>query len=84
MICLFSVESIKTDYLTAKDHRQLIEEFDDRFGKSVNPNLPDMGPIMDSLIMTSGLPDINTSSLRHVIHPFQMTDHILTVQPQHQ
>ena len=44
---------MKTEFSTPKDLEKLRVELSGKMGGGIDPNHPDMGPIMDSLIMTS-------------------------------
>ena len=44
---------MKTEFSTQKDLENLKDELKGKTGSGIDPNHPDMGPIMDSLIMTS-------------------------------
>ena len=70
---------MKTEFSTPKDLEKLRVELSSKVGGGIDPNHPDMGPIMDSLIMTS--------KHHHLLSSFnlsiQMTGHTLTVPPSH-
>ena len=51
--CFVSVRNMKAEFSTPKDLEKLKEELRCKVGSGIDPNHPDMGPIMDSLIMTS-------------------------------
>ena len=44
---------MKTEFSTQKDLENLKDELKGKPGSGIDPNHSDMGPIMDSLIMTS-------------------------------
>ena len=44
---------MKTEFATPKDLEKLRVEMVSKAGGKIDPTHPDMGPIMDSLIMTS-------------------------------
>ena len=68
---------MKTEFSTPKDLEKLRVELSGKLGGGIDPNHPDMGPIMDSLIMTSIKPALYIN-----IYIFlQMTGHISTVPP---
>ena len=46
---------MKSEFSTAKDLDKLRTELTGKAGGALDPNHPDMGPIMESLIMTSSL-----------------------------
>jgi len=54
---------MKTEFSTPKDLEKLRVELSGKMGGGIDPNHPDMGPIMDSLIMTSIYQSVNTSLL---------------------
>ena len=49
----FSVKKMKTEFATPKDLEKLRVDLSSKSSGGIDPNHPDMGPIMDSLIMTS-------------------------------
>ena len=50
----FIVKKMKTEFATPKDLEKLRVEMSSKAGGGkIDPTHPDMGPIMDSLIMTS-------------------------------
>jgi len=57
------VKKMKTEFSTPKDLEKLRVELSGKMGGGIDPNHPDMGPIMDSLIMTNDRPYIDCSTL---------------------
>ena len=82
LLDIFSVKKMKTEFATPKDLEKLrVELASKAVGGKLDPTHPDMGPIMDSLIMTS----ITSSSSRDArtysyLPTFQMTGLTLTVE----
>ena len=54
---------MKTEFSTPKDLEKLRVELSGKMGGGIDPNHPDMGPIMDSLIMTNDRPHIDCSTI---------------------
>jgi len=54
---------MKTEFSTPKDLEKLRVELSGKMGGGIDPNHPDMGPIMDSLIMTNDRPYIDCSTI---------------------
>merc|ERR1712013_952234 len=57
------VKKMKTEFSTPKDLEKLRVELSGKMGGGIDPNHPDMGPIMDSLIMTNDRPYIDCSTI---------------------
>jgi hypothetical protein len=57
------VKKMKTEFSTPKDLEKLRCELAGKGGGSMDPNHPDMSPIMDSLIMTNDRPYIDCTTL---------------------
>ena len=54
---------MKIEFSTPKDLEKLRVELSGKMGGGIDPNHPDMGPIMDSLIMTNDRPHIDCSTI---------------------
>eukprot|EP00090_Calanus_glacialis_P003034 TRINITY_DN12203_c0_g1_i3.p1 TRINITY_DN12203_c0_g1~~TRINITY_DN12203_c0_g1_i3.p1 ORF type:complete len:323 (-),score=96.73 TRINITY_DN12203_c0_g1_i3:69-962(-) len=57
------VKKMKTEFSTPKDLEKLRVELSSKVGGGIDPNHPDMGPIMDSLIMTNDRPYIDCATI---------------------
>jgi len=57
------VKKMKTEFSTPKDLEKLRVELSGKVGGGIDPNHPDMGPIMDSLIMTNDRPYIDCATV---------------------
>jgi len=57
------VKKMKTEFATPKDLEKLRVELSSKTGGGIDPNHPDMGPIMDSLIMTNDRPYIDCATV---------------------
>jgi len=57
------VKKMKKEFSTPKDLENLRMELSNKLGGGIDPNHPDMGPIMDSLIMTNDRPYIDCATV---------------------